>query len=120
MTLLHPTAHQGLPTWFRARCAEASEGGRDGYRHVGRHLMRTLVHGSEMPYGLTDEEFFAWLAEFRAMLCGDSPICELTKDQSFAIWRRFCAMFPKFAKRIPLRKRAAFVVGLREMSEEEA
>ena len=44
--------HGGVPTYFRARCHEASRGGNEGYDGAGYHLVIHL--GSQMPY---DVEF---------------------------------------------------------------
>lgn len=53
--------HQGVPTFFRACCSEATAGGPNGYRIPGYHLASSV--GSEIPGDLTADE---WDEEVKA------------------------------------------------------
>ncbi|MHC4234110.1 MAG: hypothetical protein ACYSUQ_03255 [Planctomycetota bacterium] len=59
------TTFQGVPTFFRACCEEARQGGARGYDHAGWHLG---LHTAELCEWDTDEERDAKLDTLRDLL----------------------------------------------------
>ena len=99
-------SHQGVPTFFRALCAEARRGGEWGYSRAGHELARHL--GSELPYDLEPEEWQEELNELAALLQPDNP--EDREREAVLAW--FREHYPKCVELVPPRGRRKFVEGV--------
>jgi hypothetical protein len=98
--------HSGVPSFFRACCYEAANGG-GGYSVPGWHLANAL--GSQIPYDLDMDE---WQAEVEALhqLIAD-------KDDE-GVWAWFKRHYPKCMALVPARRREQFVAGVRRAEED--
>jgi hypothetical protein len=99
--------HGGVPTFFRALCAEAANGGAHGYSVPGSHLANAL--GSAAPDDLDNDEWQVEIDELTGLLADDD-------DKPVLAW--FVQHFPKCMALVPARRRAQFVVGVRAAHEE--
>lgn len=95
------------PTWFRASCWTASQGGSMSYRWVGKQMAGSL--GAEEPYEL-EEVWEERVEELRELLRSDD-------DERVIEW--FHENLPAFISLVPSRRHAIFISGLREFEEEE-
>jgi Endodeoxyribonuclease RusA len=100
--------HGGVPTHFRARCAEASHGVANGYSGVGYYLAATLV--SEVPYDLEDDEWLEEISCLTSMLDGG-------EDNNVWIW--FQEHLPEFMKLVPNDRKEQFLSGVWKAYEKE-
>jgi hypothetical protein len=99
------TGFRGVPRFFRALCAEATNGGASGYRSAGYEIMRhvmDLIEGDDWAGGRLDE-----LAQYARQ--GD--------DDAIIAW--FQAEFPQCVALIPERRLDQFVGGVREAFDDE-
>ena len=104
----NPKVHHGVPTYFRACCVEARNGGEWGYANAGYHLASALY--SQMPYdGVDDDE---WGTEVDTLL-------ELLADgDGDGVWQWFGKHYPKCMKLVPSRRKERFVKGVLLAHEE--
>lgn len=96
-----PGQHRGVPSHFRARCAEAAAGTPNNYSQVGYHLARTLV--GEVPLDLEEEDWLEQIDRLRDLL---------EADAADDIWGWFCDHLPKFMVLVPTRHKAKFLSGI--------
>jgi hypothetical protein len=89
-----------LPTFFRACCAEASRGGAQSYADAGWHLANSL--------GRYDDD----LSEADWAETVKDLVAALRQDDN-AVWQWFDDHMPRCAGRVPLKRRAKFVEGVR-------
>ena len=101
-------AHSGVPTFFKACCYEASQGGSFGYDHPGFHLANAL--NTEIPYELDYDEWNSELVTLTELLSG---------NDIDGIWQWFCEQFPKCMKLIPERRKQQFVTGVIRAYEDD-
>jgi hypothetical protein len=99
--------HGGVPTFFRACCYEAAQGGENGYDSAAWHLANSL--GSQQPYDIEADD---WAKEMEALQ--DS----IGNDDDQAIWEWFKRHYPKCIALVPVRRRAQFVAGVRRAAED--
>ena len=99
--------HSGVPSFFKACCAEAKAGRSFTYAHPGYHL--TMHLRSQQPYDVPDD---AWGERIEA-LCGliDGADAE-------GIWNWFYEHFPKCMKLVPKRRLDQFVAGVSKAYED--
>lgn len=102
-----PGQHRGVPSHFRARCAEARGGTIDDYSRVGYYLATKLA--SEVPYDLEEDD---WLAEIAYLV----ELVEADEDENVWIW--FREHLPKFMVLVPIRHKMKFVSGVRQAHED--
>lgn len=100
--------HGGVPSFFRACCFEAAQGGESGYFGAGWHLANSL--GSQIPDDLEIEE---WQDEIDALqeLLAD--------DDGQGVWAWFRYHYPKCMALVPTRRREQFVAGVRQADEDD-
>jgi hypothetical protein len=98
--------HGGVPTHFRARCAEAAQGA-SSYSYVGYYLATSLIR--EIPYDLEEEE---WLDAIERL------INMLDAEEENNIWNWFREHLPKFMACVPSRRREQFLSGVHRAHEE--
>jgi hypothetical protein len=112
----HHHVFDGVPTFFRASCSEAALGRvwssqgwiRYGYREVGNNLARST--GGLLPYSADLDE---WGEQVQELLNA------LSANDREAVWRWYARIFPKCMALVPAKRRAAFVDGVFEASEED-
>ncbi|MGV3722457.1 MAG: DUF1778 domain-containing protein [Actinomycetota bacterium] len=107
-TISQPTSggHTGVPTFFRARCLEASRGGSSSYGDAGYHLCLNL--GSQQPYDLTNEAWDECLDQLR----------EFADEQDEAgIISWFEKLYPRCMSLVPTRRRSQFAAGVYQARE---
>lgn len=95
----------GVPTFFRACCNTARQGGDCGYQTAGRELMRH--YRSRIPHGYCFQEW--------------SEICEhldlsLADGDLKAAEAWFSAWYPRCMALVPKRRRGSFMKGVTEMA----
>jgi len=101
--------HCGVPSFFRACCAEASRGREWTYAHPGYHL---AIHLSgQEPYDLDED---AWAKEIERLTSA------LDQQDDDTVWSWFKQHFPKCMRLVPSRRKDQFVAGVREAYEAEA
>jgi hypothetical protein len=100
--------HRGLPTWFRASCREAAQGGTNNYRWVGQKLLGSLAN--EVPSDLENDE---WYEELQKRL---DPLLAGKDNEALLAW--FLEHMPRFIKQIPQRRYHQFFSGLRDEYKE--
>jgi hypothetical protein len=98
--------HGGVPTHFRARCAEAAQG-VSTYSHVGYYLATVLMR--EIPYDLEEEDWLNAIAHLTDML---------DAEEENNVWIWFHEHLPKFMACIPSRHRGHFLSGVHRAHEE--
>lgn len=100
--------HGGVPSFFKASCFEASQGGTGGYASPGWHLAAGL--GSQQP---DDLEFDEWADEIEALekLLADED------DDGVLAW--FDRHYPKCMALVPPRRRNQFLAGVRKAYDED-
>jgi hypothetical protein len=119
-----------LPTYFRARCAEAKQGGSLGYQWAAYELARHL--SEHKPDELDRDEWEGALGRLSEMLCPtkeEAPeqplVVRLIRDDERelpdgrivprndeAIWDWFKEYFPRCTKLVPRRRWCQFVAGI--------
>ena len=98
--------HGGVPSFFRACCFEAANGG-GGYSVPGWHLANAL--GSQIPYDLEVDEWQAEIKTLRDLLANEN---------GEEVWTWFKRHFPKCMALVPTRRREQFVAGVQGAYEE--
>jgi hypothetical protein len=96
-----PKGLGACPTFFLARCREASRGGTDGYEWAAYSLIRAI--GSLIPYDLEEDEWFARLDEL-------SSLIEAKDDETVLAW--FERWLPRCMALVPRRRRTLFLKGV--------
>jgi hypothetical protein len=99
--------HGGIPTFFRATCHAASQGGASGYASAGWHLASSV--GGEVPY---DVELDDWVDEV------DVLQQLAAHDDRGAVWTWFAAHYPRAMTLVPARRRDQFAAGVRRAWED--
>jgi hypothetical protein len=99
--------HNGLPTWFRATCSEAAQGGSGGYGSAGMKLAYSI--GTEIPYDIDDKKWAKRVASLRQLLAD---------DDDDAVWAWFEEHYPRCTALIPSRRCEQFIAGVRRAHEE--
>jgi hypothetical protein len=98
--------HGGVPTHFRARCAEAARG-VISYSHIGYYLATSLI--SEIPYDLEEEEWLDAIVRLIKML-------DTEEKKNVLNW--FREHLPKFMAFVPSRRSEQFLAGVYRAHEE--
>lgn len=102
--------HGGVPSFFRACCIEAGQGGANGYASAGWHLANSIA-GSQMPYDLEPEEWEKEIEALKELLVDDD-------DDDEGVWAWFTRHYPKCTELVPTRRRSQFVAGVRQANED--
>lgn len=110
----HHHVFEGVPTFFRACCSEATLGKvwssqgwtRYGYKDVGYHLARST--GGLIPYSADLDE---WGEQVEGLFDA------LSVNDREAVWRWYARTYPKCMALVPTKRRRAFVDGVFEASE---
>jgi hypothetical protein len=100
--------HLGVPTFFRACCAEASRGNECTYAHPGYHLAIHLWE--QQPY---DMDADAWAKETERLTKA------LDQQDNDGVWNWFKEHYPKCMKLVPARRKGQFVAGVRQAYGQE-
>lgn len=98
--------HRGVPSHFRARCHEASQG-VISYSDVGYYLAKCLL--SEVPNDLKEEE---WTERVERL------INMLDAEEENNAWNWFRDHLPRFMELIPGRRKSQFLDGVHRAHEE--
>jgi hypothetical protein len=101
--------HCGVPSFFRACCAEASRGREWTYAHPGYHLAIHL--SSQEPYDLDED---GWAKEIERL------VRALDQQEDDTVWSWFKQHFPKCMRLVPSRRKDQFVAGVRQAYEQDA
>jgi hypothetical protein len=101
-------ASNARPTFIRALCAEATQGGVHSYEDVGYSLAAALWNLG--PYELDDDE---WSADIERLGV------HFDEGDDDAMWAWFRARLPRCMTLVPTRRRAAFVAGVKRAFEED-
>jgi hypothetical protein len=118
-------AHRGVPSYFRAHCETARQGGANGYAEAGYHLAIHL--GSESPDELDINEWAETVEEglhphLNALEVeeerGRKIICETREGALDAAWKWFLETYPKMMALVPKRHRERFILGVLQAHEE--
>ena len=99
---------QGVPTYFRACCMEATRGGELGYGHPAYHLSIHLC--TEVPWAA---DFDGWSDEIQRLLE------HLANRDDEGVWEWFIEHFPSWMKLVPRRRWSQFVHGVHLAYEED-
>ncbi len=99
-------AHGGVPTFFRACCHEAAQGG-NGYGGAAWHLANSI--GSQMPDDLEVQEWAKLVDELIELI---------DNDDEQGVWDWFKHHYPKCMALVPSRRREQFVDGVRRARED--
>ena len=99
--------HGGTPSFFRAACHTAAQGGASGYASAGWHLATSV--GGESPYDL---ELDDWVEEIDVLLG------LAAEDDRDGVWAWFARHYPKAMTLVPARRRDRFVEGVLRAWEE--
>jgi hypothetical protein len=94
--------HTGVPTYFRANCREATQGGDRGYFAPGYTLGRAVCN--EQPYDLDMDEWAERIGALQVLL---------GQDDTEGTWHWFARHYPKMMALIPARRRDQFIAGVR-------
>jgi len=97
----------GIPTFFRALCAEARRGGTNGYYLAGQEFTRHLE--SNMPNDLSEDQWYDQLKELQGMI---------ENENNLGIWKWLRRIYPRCMELVPTRRRDQFLKGLYEYLEE--
>jgi len=100
--------HGGVPSYFRARCFEASKRLNGDYSTVGYHWAVHLE--SECPY---DSEDGDWEHKVTKLL----HFLETEQDENVWVW--FREHFPKHAQHVRTRHKSQFLLGVKRAFEDE-
>lgn len=96
-------SHMGIPTFFKALCLTASQGGTHSYKHVG-YDFGTATEG-EIPFDADFEKWGKMLEEVKRYI--------KNKDRE-RIWQWYRVVYPRAMKLVPDRRKEAFVNGILE------
>jgi hypothetical protein len=99
----------GVPTFFKACCFEAANGGANGYAHPGWHLAASL--GTQVPDDIERDDDWQEEVEALEQLLADND------DES--VWAWFKRHYPKCMALVPVRRRMQFVAGVRQAYEDD-
>ena len=99
--------HTGAPSYLKALCFEAAQGGAGGYSHVGYRLAAGV--GAEQPHDVEENEWADEVEKLSEML---------DRDDSEPVWRWFRDHYPKIMALVPTRRREQFLAGVREAHQE--
>ncbi len=94
--------HGGVPTYFRAQCFEASQGGNHTYEHAGFCLACSL--DAEVPFDVDDATWSQHLEGLRESIHAGTK-------RSVVTW--FQQHLPRFISLVPSARRSQFVAGVR-------
>jgi len=101
-TITRPT-HGGIPTFFKALCMTASEGGAHSYKYVGNSFGAATA--GEIPWDANDDEWENMLEEVRRYI---------ENEDRESIWQWYKEVYPSAMKLISARRRDSFVDGILE------
>src|SRR5947208_14961851 len=93
--------HTGVPSFFRACCYEASNGGTNTYRNAAWHLAIHLYDQVTNDIELNDWENY--VEELRAA-------CD--EEEEDKVWQWFNRHYPKCIELVPKRRKRQFVKGV--------
>lgn len=99
--------HGGLPTWFRATCYDAANGGANGYESAGFGLARAC--GSEIPHDLDFDEWGIQVDVLKGLL---------DDEDGDGAWKWFKQHYPKCMVLVPSRRWQQFIDGVRRAHED--
>jgi hypothetical protein len=105
-TVMRPS-HGGIPTFFRALCLTASQGGTHSYKDAGYSFGMATV--SEIPF---DADFDEW----NKILEGVRRYIE--KKNREGIWQWYRRIYPHAMELVPNRKKDVFVDGILEAHDD--
>jgi hypothetical protein len=115
---IDPRRHfHGVPTFFRACCAEAAQGGTGGYASAGWHLANGVESLHDDPDEVMDELRDLVAAARRADrldIRANRPL----NDADRAVLRWFDKEFAKCMALVPARRRQQFLRGIMAADEE--
>ena len=97
-----------MPSFFRAGCLEASQGGTNTYATPAWHLAIHLDQQS--PYDVDQDE---WSNEIDKLL----ELC--AKEDEGTIWQWFTDHYPKCMELVPDRRKDQFVKGILQAYEDD-
>lgn len=95
--------HMGVPTFFKALCLTASQGGAHSYKHVG-YSFGGATEG-EQPWDANQEEWNEMLQEVQKYIKNGD------RDN---IWRWYRKVYPNAMKLVPIQRKDSFVNGILE------
>ncbi len=101
-TVTRPT-HGGIPTFFKALCMTASEGGAHNYRYVG-YSFGAATEG-EIPWDADYDEWWKMLDEVRKYI---------KNEDRKNIWQWYKNVYPNAMKLLPARRKDSFIDGILE------
>ena len=99
-TVIGPS-HMGIPTFFRALCLTASQGGTHSYKDAGYDF--GIATAGEIPYDADSEEWDKMLEEVKRYI--------KSKDKE-RIWQWYRRVYPRAMELVPDRRKDAFVDGI--------
>jgi hypothetical protein len=100
--------HRGVPSFFRACCSRAAEGGTNSYAAAAWHLASS-IGSSQAP---CDVEPDHWETEVLAL---KERLAEGNKQ---GVWSWFTDHYPKCMELVPARRREQFVAGVERAHED--
>ena len=106
---------QGVPTFFRAACFEAGQGGSNGYHWAGVNLARALAGLVEAE---DDDEKEAKLEELARLLDAGRRYTGVRGIDQAEVIAWFEREFPRCIELVPPRRRSQFIRGLKSAHEE--
>ncbi len=101
-TVTRPT-HGGTPTYFRALCLTASQGGAHSYKEVGYSF--GMATESEIPFDADYDEWNIMLEEIRGYI---------ENEDHKRIWQWYQGVYPQAMKLIPNGRKGTFIGGILE------
>jgi len=115
---IDPRRHfQGVPTFFRACCAEAAQGGTGGYASAGFHLASGVASLHDDPDEVMDELRDLVAAARRADALDIRANRPLNyADRAVLAW--FDREFPRCMALVPARRRQQFLRGIMSADDE--
>jgi len=100
--------HEGVPTFFRACCLEASRGGENGYRAAGWHLANSITNGQQ-PHDIESDDWESEIDALKELLASEDEV---------GAWDWFKRHYPKCMALVPGRRREQFIAGVRQAHED--
>lgn len=97
----------GVPTFFRALCHTAAQGGTDSYESVGWNLASSA--GGLAPHDLDLDEWAEEIANLQKLAA---------QEDRRGIWDWFASHYPRAMAMIPARRRDRFTEGVLRAWEE--
>jgi hypothetical protein len=114
--------HTGVPTFFRALCREATHGGTSNYGRAGYELTRH-IGSRQMPSDVDDDEWHVELERLASFACptteSQGTVSMVGDPDVVGVWQWFCNHYPKCMKLIPIRRKRAFVEGVRAVIDDD-